>query len=57
MGRSPFWTTVFRLRVRNLTAIDEHTRQQVPGPRQLYRLARKHIRAMGAYFRLDPIPA
>jgi hypothetical protein len=38
-------------------AIDEHTRQQVPGPRQLYRLARKHIRAMGAYFRLDPIPA
>jgi hypothetical protein len=36
-------------------AIDEHVRQQVPGPRTLYKLARNHIRAGGAVFRLDPI--
>ena len=39
------------------TAIDEHARQQVPGPRLLYRLARNHIRAIGSVFRLDPIGA
>jgi len=38
-------------------AIDAHTRQQIPGPRTLYRLARNHIRAAGAVFRLDPIAA
>jgi hypothetical protein len=38
-------------------AIDEHTRQQIPGPRLLYRLARKHVRAAGAVFRLKPIEA
>jgi hypothetical protein len=37
------------------SAIDEHVRQQVPGRRLLYRLARHHIRAIGAVFRLDPI--
>jgi len=39
------------------TAIDEHARQQVAGPRTLYRLARKHIRAGGAMFRLEPLKA
>jgi hypothetical protein len=38
-------------------AIDEQARQQVLGPRTLYRLAREHIRAGGAFFRLDPISA
>ena len=38
-------------------AIDEQARQQVPGPRLLYRLARHHIRAGGAIFRLDPTDA
>jgi deazaflavin-dependent oxidoreductase (nitroreductase family) len=38
-------------------AIDEHTRQQIPGPRLLYRLARDHVRAAGAVFRLDPTEA
>jgi F420H(2)-dependent quinone reductase len=36
-------------------AIADHTRQQVPGPRELYRLARQHIRAGGVVFRQDPI--
>jgi hypothetical protein len=36
-------------------AIDEQARQQIPGPRLLYRMARDHIRAGGALFRLDPI--
>jgi F420H(2)-dependent quinone reductase len=36
-------------------AIDEQARQQIPGPRLLYRMARDHIRAGGAVFRLDPI--
>jgi deazaflavin-dependent oxidoreductase (nitroreductase family) len=36
-------------------AIAEQARQQVLGPRTLYRLARNHIRAGGALFRLQPI--
>ena len=35
-------------------AIETHWRQQVPGPRTLYRLAQKHTSAVGSYFRLEP---
>jgi deazaflavin-dependent oxidoreductase (nitroreductase family) len=36
-------------------AIAEQARQQVAGPRQVYTMARSHIREVGALFRLDPI--
>ena len=36
-------------------AITAHVRQQVPGPRELYRLAGRHTRAVGAYFNLEPV--
>jgi deazaflavin-dependent oxidoreductase (nitroreductase family) len=36
-------------------AIAEQARQQVAGPRQLYTMARPHIREVGWIFRLDPI--
>lgn len=36
-------------------AIDEHTRQQVFGPKQMYAMARGYIREVGAVFMLEPL--